>query len=85
MEQSRRPSPNATPARVESTPLSVSTGFLGSGKTTTLAHLLADPRMARAAIEQTLHALHLDLPRQTASEFDVEGFQRFAELASTFR
>lgn len=38
------------PATVKSTPLSVITGFLGSGKTTTLSHLLADPRMNRTAV-----------------------------------
>lgn len=38
---------NDTPS---SLPLSVITGFLGSGKTTTLAHILADSRMAGAAV-----------------------------------
>lgn len=33
-----------------SIPVSVITGFLGSGKTTLLARLLADPRMAKAAV-----------------------------------
>ncbi len=33
-----------------STPVSVITGFLGSGKTTLLSHLLADPRMSKAAV-----------------------------------
>ncbi len=31
-------------------PVSIITGFLGSGKTTLLSRLLADPRMARAAV-----------------------------------
>src|SRR6187402_1812850 len=32
------------------TPVSIITGFLGSGKTTLLNHVLADPRMAGAAV-----------------------------------
>jgi G3E family GTPase len=41
--------------------------------------------ISRADIEDTLHALQFDLPKKTAAGFDAEGFQRFAELADTFR
>lgn len=37
------------------------------------------------AIERTLHALAFDLPKRNVAGFDVEGFRRFAEVASTFR
>jgi G3E family GTPase len=46
----RSGSSKPTGAAVASTPLSVITGFLGSGKTTTLSRLLADPRMSKAAV-----------------------------------
>lgn len=46
-----RTGPNMpTETTSSSVPLTVITGFLGSGKTTTLTNILADPRMAGAAV-----------------------------------